>query len=429
MRPSKSLMLFCAMFLICLVPSCARQSRSQQVAKLLQYPNLADSFYACILNGLAQHLPLKQIQDECEIKLLFEGRKGTVVGVERTPPTGGLPGTRDPSNYDPATVSAKCSAGDPGIAGKPSTLGSGSIEWESATGIKGRESYTFGGKGESNGYGTNSNGEVGIIKYKGLTEAEARAEKQAAIDAFKAASQAFVELVKKQTEQLLKEGKRADDWEKDPVMKKERDDAQKKWIDAKDKAVEDPNEDLEGITRTASSSECEAALQAAREIVGECQLAGWRTGPCQELKGKLEGCDTTLIYVEPGGYACRPEIDPQALRNAWVERCRELKRPVPGGPDPCEPPKFDGRFAQGDPQQICGGPEVYVTPDNPDPRCVKQLVLPSSLPGSNKVQTTYVWFLNTFGGPIVVIGPRPEPRPGPGPEPRPGPSSPNTLLR
>src|SRR5688572_30178658 len=115
MRPIRTLSFCCVMFLICLLPSCMRQTRSQQVVKLLQYPNLADSFYACLLNGLAQHLPLKQIQDECEIKLLLEGEKGTVVGVERTPPTGGLPGAHDPSNYDPSTVSAKCSAGEAGI--------------------------------------------------------------------------------------------------------------------------------------------------------------------------------------------------------------------------------------------------------------------------------------------------------------------------
>ena len=205
-------------------------------------------------------------------------------------------------------------------------------------------------------------------------------------------------------------------------MKKERDEAQKKLNDAADKKNEDPNTDLGGVSQTASSSECESALQTAREVVGECHLSGWRSGPCRELKNKMEGCDTRLIYVEPDGFACRPSIDPKALKDAWVERCRELKDPVPGGPDPCEPPTFDGRFAEGDPKQICGGPEVYVTPDNPDARCVKQLVLPSSLPNSNKVQTTYVWFLNKFGGPIVVIGPRPEPNPKPGPEPRPVPN-------
>jgi hypothetical protein len=134
--------------------------------------------------------------------------------------------------------------------------------------------------------------------------------------------------------------------------------------------------------------------------------------------------DPALIYVDPdSGYACRPEIDPESVRQAWVDRCRSLKRPVPDGPDPCEPPKVDRhtRFVEpGGQEQLCGGPHVYVTPDNPDPACVRQVNLPTF---EKSVHSLYVWGLNNLGGPIVVFGPKPgtNPSPKPGPQPTPGP--------
>ncbi len=113
MRPWKSLLLLCAVVAGALLPSLTSAAPSgKQVVQLLQSRGpLANAFYACLLNGLAQGLPLQQIEEDCEPKLTYDGQGG----LGRPQPGGGIgsPGRSD-SQYDPASISAKCSAGDPG---------------------------------------------------------------------------------------------------------------------------------------------------------------------------------------------------------------------------------------------------------------------------------------------------------------------------
>ncbi len=410
------------------VTDASAQLSGKAVLRLLQSRGpLADAFYACLLNGLAQGLSLKQIQDECETKLTLDGKGGLKPG---RPDAGFSPAGRSSTDYDPASITAKCAAGNPRVAqgGRTgqSSVQVGWISVRTSWGATSHERYTYGGKGETNGYVTNERGEVGITTYRGLTKEQAQREKQAAIDAWTRASQEYDALVERQTAELKAKGLGADAWQNDPKMKAEREAAKKKVEKAARAKDADPNAQTGGISRTAASSECEDALQRAREVVGECQLSGWRSGPCQRLLARMHGCaDAALIYVDPeAGYTCRPTIDPGLVRQAWVERCRELKRPAPGGPDPCAPPKLDrnARFVTGDAKQVCGGPQVYVTPDNPSPACVKELKLASFGKSTHQI---YVWALNNLGGPIVVFGPRPgtNPSPRPGPEPRPAPKA------
>ena len=59
------------------------------------------------------------------------------------------------------------------------------------------------------------------------------------------------------------------------------------------------------------------------------------------------------------------------IKDAMVDKCHELKRPVPGGPDPCMPPKLDetGRTAKmGSPDYICHNPLTLV--DSEAPECL-----------------------------------------------------------
>jgi hypothetical protein len=420
---------FC--LLIAVVPVCAlsmlscSRSHKPSVNELLQQRGyLKNAFYTCLLNGLAQHLPLKQIQKDCETRLTFNGEGGL---TRKTPDLG--PAGHSKVAFDPAALHATCNTGDPkrGAGGAGDTVKSGWVYGTTIFGNKYSFGYTYGGKGETGGYRTNENGELGVERYKGLPEEEAKKQKQEAVDKYLQAVKDYDDLVKQQKAELEAQGKDPGDWEKDPKMVAEREAAFKKVSDALKKAEEDPNveEKLGGITRPAPSNACQDALQEAREFLGQCQMTEWKSAECQSLKARLEGCpDPSLIYVDPEqGYSCRPNIDPQALRQAWMDRCEQLKRPTVDGSNPCSPPQVDSdsRFVEpGDRNQVCGGPQVYVTPDvEPQDRsCVHVLQLPTF---EKSLQQIYVWGLNNLGGPIVVFGPRTDSPPTPGPQPRPGP--------
>jgi hypothetical protein len=401
------------------VPLSASLAAPLTAAQLLANRGLANAYYACLLNGIAQHLPLKQIQDDCAILFTFNGEK------PGGPSTNMSPFGHPSSALDPATLSAICATADSGRAANP--LGSGSITAKTPWGQVFPEGYTYGGKGQTDGYVTDEHGNVGVAVYKGLSETDARKQKQKAIDEYEKAVEEGKKLVDKQTDDLKDHGKEASDWKNDPKMKKDRDAADEKVKDAAEKMNKDPNVGFGGIVRTASSSDCEMALQEAREFVVECQRTEWRSGDCKRFLARFEGCpDPTLIYVDPEiGYTCRPKIDPQALRQAAVNHCHQLVRPTVDGPDPCMPPQVDGsaRYVSGTPNSPCGGPQVLTTGDAP---CVHAVILRPF--GERSMQNIYLWGLNLLGGPIVVFGPRDtDPRPGPGPSPRPGPDGGNPF--
>lgn len=448
-RPSCWLCLT-AISTLAIAMACARPTKRpspQQVREILAkgHPLSESSFYACLINGYEQGLPLKQIQDECETKLAMDDKKGFGPGGADIPPS-----LAQPNNwYDPTTVTGACNSGDPNLAKGPD--GSGRIQWNYQDGrsVDWGE-YTWGGKGECDSKGC----------YIGLTEDQSSALKtQNVRDANKAIDD-------------YQEKRRQSEMDPDDAAKKKAaDDAKKAAEKAAGKAQEDPNkakpkqpeapkstvstddtkaagkggatpgktetkaDDTKApggkggkgggggnVSSVGDASPCEEALQGAREVLGECMRTGWRSGPCKSLEAKVKGClEPELIYVDPdSGYECGQKIDPELLKNAWVEKCRELKRPVPGGPDPCEPPKVDatGRFvAEGSPEWFCGNPLVLVDPDSPE--CLGTVTVQEFAPNLQKL---LVWALNKLGGPIVVLPDRdPKPPPGPGPEPRPVP--------
>ena len=178
----------------------------------------------------------------------------------------------------------------------------------------------MGGANEKPHLEIDNKGQGVIITYKGLSEVESRALKDAAIKEWEQASKAFGDLVAKQEKELKDQGKSLDDWEKDPAMKAARDAAQKKLNDAADKKNEDPNKSAGGVVRpSGQQSACEAGLQRARELLRECNRTGWRLAACQSLAARMNRCpDPSYIYVDPdSGYACGQKPDEAAVLDAW----------------------------------------------------------------------------------------------------------------
>jgi vacuolar-type H+-ATPase subunit H len=368
------------------------------------------TLYACLLNGLAQGLPIKRASDDCATKLLDASEGGGVGGIPG--PIGG----HDP--FDPASVQANCSAGDPA---RTQTHSDAPIKYKSS-GIKGFENTSVGG-GEGYGYGSyggKGHKDKDGSEYIGLSKEESEAQKKAAMEEAKKLLKEYLDLAEKANK------------ETDPAKKKELEakakEADTKYKAAHSEASKDPNKKEPGVpnTRTAPDSICAQTLQAAREILFECNRNGWKTAQCQSLAAKMNHCpDPKYIYLDPeAGYACGEKIDPQAVKDAWSARCEELVKYGPGGTDPCQAPVVndDGRYVEGSSNDICRDTRAYVDADSG--ACITTLEAKSpSGTGQPSMQELIVWALDKIGGPIVVLPriPKTKPEPKPGTGPRPGP--------
>ncbi len=412
----KSFVVLAAFILVCTVAQAGppKTPDSTRLNEILQKasPYAEGSFYACLLNGLQQGLPLSQAQSDCEAKLELDYEKGFGSSFDLGPFAHG------DRYFDPTSLTADCTSGDPSISGGAMDKYNDVMHWLGTRNehviLQDQEAASRGWKIEHD-YGSYSWGDSakcsGGTCTGGLTQDESVARKMHAVDEAEHLRLNWLSKVSEST--------------KDPTnadKAKETSDAFKAYQEALKKAKEDPNvtprpqsspagdyvtpDPDTAIARTAAESECAQALQEAREILGECHRTGWKNGGCQSLWAQLHGCaDPALIYVDPeSGYACGTPVDPESLKTAMVDKCRELKRPVPGGPDPCEPPQFDeqGRFAQTDPSTLCGDPAARIDPESEE--CVGTVTVQSFAPD---LQQLLVWGLNKFGGPIVVL---PDPR-------------------
>ncbi|MFY9489027.1 MAG: hypothetical protein WAP35_10095 [Solirubrobacterales bacterium] len=367
-----------------------------------------DSYYNCLLNGHAQGLPLNQIIEECSTKLLEDADAGF------GGPLGDI-GRDTESYFDPASVQASCSSGDPtraGATGVGQVPGYGNYSW-------GRGQVTQ----DSRGVGTG----------KGMNAVESFKAKQAAADAADAALKDFDKAqaawVKAKADLKAAEAtgdaakvKEAQD--KLDAAKKDLDDKTSDAEKKKKEAEKDPNNG--GITRgTGEPSQCEQALQAARELLRECNRNGWKSTQCQQLNAKMNGCpDPTLILVDPEqGYACGAKPDAEAVAKAWGDRCEQTIKYAPGT-SPCEPLQLDGdgRFGSGRVgDDFCNDPRAYVEGDAA--ACQVSIELGSYF-GKPDIHQIIIIALEKIGGPLIVLpnlGPKPPP--GGGPDPRPGPIS------
>jgi len=137
--------------------------------------------------------------------------------------------------------------------------------------------------------------------------------------------------------------------------------------------------------------------------------------------------DPAYIYVDPdSGYACGLQLDPKTLLEAWRQQCEKLKRPVPGGPDPCSPPEIEGNGrmlkpgAERSPEDLCRSLVALIDPASPE--CAGTVQVQNF--GEPNFQDLLVFGLQKLGGPTFVIpaGPKtddkpPNPRPEPDPVP------------
>jgi hypothetical protein len=392
---------------------------------------LEDTYYACLLNGIEQGLPLDQIRQDCAIEAIDLSSKG--YGDTRlpgTPDTGPIRTETEP--FDPRTVSAACHSGDPRRgAGKQTNStepvgyrGSDAFKESSKVPPDKKDAKGADGKlplgGEGYGYGTyggkDKKDEETGLPYKGLSKEESMDKK--------------AEAIMKANEALEKYRKAADAAiaETDPVKKaqlvNEATKAKQEWEKALEKAQDDPNLGIDSSQTTGEITPCEEALQSAREFLYECHRTGWKYPGCASMEAAKNHCpDPTQIYVDPDGeYACVQKIDTEALKNAWVAKCEELVQFDPGGDNPCHPPKFDGkgRFAPQDRyDNFCEStPETYIEPGSSS--CIKVFEIRPF--GEPDLQKLYVWGLKNLGGPVVVIpdkDPKPPVGPGPGPDPTP----------
>jgi hypothetical protein len=364
-----------------------------------------NSFYSCLLNGYMQGLPMAQVSDQCATKLLEDNKQGF----------GGSFG--DQGNigheemFDPNNITAVCNSGDPGRG-------------QSTPPYEKKDSYGY--------YSWFPESNV----YYGLSKEESKNLKEKAIQISKDEDKKFNELetAADNANYELNNAKKSGDPDAIKRAQSKYDEAYKKSVDqgwkalgAREDAKKDPNEKPLPQVHVAPNSPCEKALDNARAILRECNRTGWKDYSCQQLQAKMKGCpDPALIYVNPEqGYSCGESLDAagkEALKEAWVAKCEELKHFDPNGPNPCSPPTIDessltGRGAIGN---VCNDPYAFVNPDSNE--CFATFDLNHAGYGELNVQQIAVWGLNKLGGLIIIIpSPNPTP-PEPGPLPRPGPS-------
>jgi hypothetical protein len=358
------------------------------------------SFYACLVSGLAQDLPLVQVVDACA---------GETVGDFDTDnrPDGGLwPGADEP--FDPDVVAKNCAAGDPVRGREPVREYKGS-DVRPGTRVAGVEGYGYGSYG-----GAGEKTPDGKKEYVGLTQAESMKQKADAID--------LAERAKAAKDRIQAELNREKDPGRRRVLQQQLDEAQVLWDQLHSEAYDDPNirEPLKPNFRPSpDASGCEEAVQAVRNVLRECHRNGWKSQRCQNLAAKMNHCpDPMKSYVDPdAGYRCGATFDAAAVRDAWVRRCQSIVRYGPDAQNPCVPPTVDdaGRYVKGDSRDICSDPRALIDPASG--ACVAPLTLD---PVGPDIDDIIVVALDKIGGPNVVIprNPNPSPRPGPDPGPK-----------
>ncbi len=370
-------------------------------------PPAQDALYACLLSEYAQGISVQDAADDCASKLLQNGDKGYAGDSGGGGGGGGLSGGGG-SAYDPGAIVAACSAGNPKLSSgplgeyRPSSVYNAPDATMNGMELWGKGTYGGAGSYDDDGH-----------PYKGLTEKESKFEKLLAI---MNANLAYDQWQAKQEKA---------NQETDPAKKKQlQDEADKlhaEYDEAFKDAFKDPNvcdkPPCKGVPANASSpaagedSVCSQMLQAARELLAECNRSAWSTYACQQLKARMSGCpDPALIYVDPdSGYSCGSRIDAEAVKNAWIKRCQQLAKYGPDGGDPCIAPAVDGlgRFISGNSAGICRSPFAYLDPDSG--ACAATMKIDNF--GKPDSKAILLWALDKLGGPIFVIPSSPPPCP------------------
>jgi len=174
--------------------------------------------------------------------------------------------------------------------------------------------------------------------------------------------------------------------------------------------------------RTVGGSTCEMVMASARDLVVECNRTGWKAAPCQEIVAKANKCPSpSLILVDPeAGYTCGTTPDARAVADAWEKQCQQRVKPCPGVTNPCAPLTPMGEEPRGHhggagAADACNDPRARVEGDV----CFVPLKVggPVQQAGTDEV----IAMLSRFGGPVIVLPPKPPSGGGTNPDPRPGP--------
>lgn len=352
----------------------------------------ANTFYACVANGYIQGLPRTQIFDQCSTKLLEDNDKGF---------GGPMGDIKNGEMFDPGKIVGACNPGDQ-THGQTSGYGM----------IPDYGRYTWGGNPG---------------RFYGYSQDESKKLKDEAIKDYEAADKEFWKIFeeKKAAEKGLSDAKKTGDQAAIDNAQKKVDDLKKKLSlqaerqgRAKDKADADPNERPPNVTRAAEESPCQQVMDAARELLRECNRTDWKDARCQSLQAKMNNCpDPALILVDPDvGYSCGSVPDKEAVKDAWVKKCEQLARYGPDGSSPCEPPKYDGMSLVGTGKMgsVCNDPKALADPESAE--CYGTLEV--STFGRTNIDQIALWGMNNIGGPIIVFPKRDPKPPRPGPEPR-----------
>jgi hypothetical protein len=384
-----------------------------------------DTFRACLIDLYAAGLTIEQALEVCSVKLDKDGNNAFGQPLSSEYDVGG-----DRNQwFDPTQVSAACGVGNSSIADGRFP---GPESWRN----KGAEAAAKeDAKAEADAKAAQAAAKAEEEALQAKPDAKAEADlkaKQAALKAAKevlkekedvetAARAAYKAAVQKMNENDTAKNEQAADtalgnwW----VATAARKGAQEAVYNALDNLIMLPNPPSPKNEVVDQPSPCEEALEAAREILYECNRNGWKSGECKQLQAKMNNCpDPTKIYVDPdqGGYVCGKNPDHgtiEELKNAWVAQCEKVSHPAGPDTNPCQPPEIDdpGRYIKAHMPSVCG-PNAH--PDSPD-ACIVKVKLETHHFGEVNIQQLAIFALNKFGGPIFVLPPKPGPGPGPAP--------------
>ena len=270
-----------------------------------------DSLYSCLLNTVGQGVPIKQAIDDCAIKLVQDARGG--FGSNGIP---GPLGEQGKEAFDPATITGACAGSDPTV--------SQSSGWRPTPP---HGSYSWGVKGEHRDQDGNL-----WKKFNGYSEEKSRTEKEQARKEYELRANEAEAAIKADLEAEAAYNKAVED-KKPPAdiaaakakwdaARKDGHEKAKIAVEAGKDADADPNVSRPDTSLpSGSDSACTKALQAAREVLRECNRVAWKSYPCQALHAKINDCpDPALILVDPtpATRAWPPSTPMSCARRMWL---------------------------------------------------------------------------------------------------------------
>jgi hypothetical protein len=387
-------------------------------------PFARDAMYECLADALAQHIPYQQALKLCETKLLESGLQG--FGEQPFDPLETIPsarGTRRP--FDASTITAACGSGNPNV-GQPA--GGGSSHYVDKDG-RDWGVYTWGSGPGYNGLTPKESEDAkaaaatDAVRLEKLYEAARIVQEKANATVNTVAPGA----VQQQLVNLAASAANAASTAADQAVAKAKADPNKAPSPPAPTPSTTPAPSTapapttppastppptpgstSGTGRATGSSECEEALQRARELLYECNRTGWKAPECEKLQARMNGCpDPARILVDPEqGYTCGATVDPMAAAVAARERCQQLERGVEGT-DPCALPRIDEsvRALAKVRWDLCSDPRVHIDPESG--ACAGTLELPDF--GTPDIDKIIVFGLNKLGGPVFVLPKDPQP--------------------